>query len=169
MINNNVNLQRNIPFLYDERTLNTRPSLFGSEAKIKEKFSMTHISRRIYLKLCNFFFLANAYRQDHFSFIIEFLDLKAYILISIMLLLIQMKILTRERATRAQPTQISMFKLHICILWPKNIKLICMMLFWFFSENRACVPAKFMHISKIWNPCLIPKMLCATCILKTCK
>ena len=55
LFNNNVNLQRNIPFLYDERTLNTRPSLFGSEAKIKEKFSMTHISRSIYLKLCNFF------------------------------------------------------------------------------------------------------------------
>ena len=117
LINNNVNLQRNIPFLYDERTLNTRPSLFGSEAKKqREVFNDFDISRRIYLKLCNFFFLANAYRQDHFSFIIKFLDLKAFILISIMLLLIQMKILTRERATRAQPTQISMFKLHICIL-----------------------------------------------------
>ena len=43
MINNNVNQQINISFLYGEKISNTLSSMFGSEAKslIIEKFSMT--------------------------------------------------------------------------------------------------------------------------------
>ena len=53
-------------FLYDERTLNTCPSMFGSEAKslVIEKFSTTLKSAGEFIyNFVNYLFLPNAYRR----------------------------------------------------------------------------------------------------------